>query len=158
MGRFQIGEIDQIPLAPYGPLHFHEIGEGTNWCLHPVNLLSICALVQLFERDASHVLGDQVDFTKFGLQMEAAPCFHPILRKRGTIGPSRLPSRNELPDTDEIAGIRIEDGVNVSRRPDHAVPNQGNAADEDVADLGVIQVFEDATEAGHRQAAARSIA
>lgn len=61
-------------------------------------------------------------------------------------------------DSLDVLRVGVEDGVDVSGSANDPMANQGDAADQDLANACVVQVFEDLGEAGYRVAAASSIA
>jgi hypothetical protein len=74
------------------------------------------------------------------------------------IGSGRPPLVDQFLDADHVPGIGVEDRVDVSRRPDHTVTDQRDAADQDVSDSSLVEAFENAAEAGHLTVAAISSA
>src|SRR6185436_9107016 len=90
--------------------------------------------------------------------MDAAARIERLFRKVRAIRSSSTPLLHEPLDSSDVIRVRIKDGINVPRGPNHPMADQRYAADQDVTNPGLVQVSQDAAEAGHRLAAARSIA
>lgn len=74
-----------------------------------------------------------------------------------SVRPSSAPSVDQGPDPVNVVGIGIEYRIDVSRGPHHSVADQGDPANQHIADARAVEILKDASESGQR-ADARSAA
>ena len=72
------------------------------------------------------------------------------LGERRAIGAGRAPLGNQTAKPLEVLWVGIEDRVDVTGGAHDSVADQGDAADQHIADAGPVEVLEDPAEAAHR--------
>lgn len=149
MGRLKIGKVRQVTFATDGSLHADEIGEGADRGFDAIDLADLGPSQEPVEPGRCQFLCDEVQVSVGGGQVNAAIPRDSAGGDGGAIGTGGLPPSDQRADPLYVLGVGIENRIDVARCADDAMADQGNATDEDVANSSLIEVVEDAAEAGH---------
>lgn len=153
MSRFKVGQIDLVPFTTGDALQCHQVGERADWGLHPVDATSLRASKEIHEAHSRDLLSKQVEVAVWRSKVDRAVTDDAAIGDRRAVRTSRPPALDQSANALHVGGVRIEDSVDIPGRPHYPMADQRNAANQDIADTGVVQVFQDSTETGHRPAA-----
>jgi hypothetical protein len=155
---FQIGEIGEISFPADRSLHGDQVGKRADWRLHAIDLPRLRSCEQILELEPGDRLGNQVEVSQGSCEMDAAIWGDAVVGYGRTVWARRSPPRYKGLDSGDVLGSRVEDSIDVPGCAHDAVANQCDAPDQDVAHFGLVEVFENAGEAGHCDWEASSMA
>lgn len=148
MGGFEIGQIDEVSIAPDRSLHRDEVRKRADRCVDSVDSPSLCPRQEVGEGQCGSGLRNEVQVAVRRREMDRPVPGESTLRYRRAVGSSRLPPVGKRPDPIDVVCGRVEHRVDISRRSYHAVTNQRDSSDQHVTDASTVEAVEDAAEVG----------
>jgi len=158
VGRFEILQVDLVAFPAGCTLQRDKVGKGADRRFDTVYATDIRTSQEIRKPNRRRLLREQIEIAMRRRKVDRPISGNAALRDRRAVGTSRAPAIDQSADALDVAGIGIEDGIDIACGPYDPMANQCDPANQHIADAGAIEVVQNSAEARHRTAAASSAA
>jgi hypothetical protein len=117
-----------------------EIRERADWSIRTVDATLVRAGAQTGQIQRRRLVGEQIDQAVLGPEMERPAGAREPAAFRGAVRPGRAPFDQEPGQGHSRGWVGGNNDIEVPGRSDHSVAYDGDAADDDIANAGGVEV------------------